>query len=270
METKYGEIIEFNLFSACLSHSRLHYFIYSETKTEEAFIRCLLDSIYHIGGITKEILTDNMSAIVDITKGRKTKHNSIIQLEKDLGVPIRLCKARTPETKGKVESQNRFISRLLAYNNDFSDVNELLDIIKNLNVSINDEPNSTTQIAPIVLFKKEKEYLSPIPSKCILDSYIHEDVTKVVPSTLLVSFKGNEYSVPVKYINKRVKLLQVENKLHIYYNTDLICIHDISNKKINYSPSHYEEALHKTIKKDSEDIKKIALENLKLFNMGEK
>ena len=34
------------------------------------------------------------------------------------------------KTKGKVESANRFVSRLYAYNNEFEDLNELLSIIK--------------------------------------------------------------------------------------------------------------------------------------------
>src|SRR5690606_18048682 len=101
--TKHGEVIKFNLFAATLGYSRLHYFVYSESRTEESFIRCLLDTIYHIGGVPKEILTDNMSSIVDVRGKKKVKHSKILQLEKDLGVQIRLCKARTPETKGKVE-----------------------------------------------------------------------------------------------------------------------------------------------------------------------
>src|SRR5690606_285545 len=91
--TKHGEVIKFNLFAATLGSSRLHHFVYSDSRTEESFIRCLLDTIYHIGGITKEILTDNMSSIVDIRGKKKIKHSKILQLEKDLGVQIRLCKA---------------------------------------------------------------------------------------------------------------------------------------------------------------------------------
>ena len=266
--TKNGEVLNFNLFSFCLSASRIHLFIYSDTRTEEAFIRCTLASLYRIGGITKEILTDNMSAIVDVKGGKKKKHSKIIQFEKDLGVKINLCKARTPETKGKVESQNRFVSRLLAYDKEIESVNHLLEIIEKLNTDVNNEPNSTTNIAPIILFQKEKEHLLPLPSKCMLEQYSVSDKTCLVPNTLLVDFKGSKYSVPKKYINKRVKLLQVNDKLHIYFNTELITIHDISNKKINYDYNHYKEALNTTIKNKDLDIEKIAKDNLKLIDEG--
>ena len=195
-----GETFEFNLFAACLCASRLHYFCYSESITEESFIRCLIDTFYHIGGLPKEVLTDNMKAIVDVNKNKRYKHEKILQLEKDLNISINLCKTRAPETKGKVESQNRFVARLLAYNNEFDTLDDLINIIKKLNVAINNEPNGTTNIAPIVLFSKEKEYLSPIPSKCMIESYIADSITCIVPPTLLVKYKGNEYSVPMKFI----------------------------------------------------------------------
>ncbi len=244
--------------------------MYSDSRTEESFIRCLLDTIYHIGGITKEILTDNMSSVVDIRGKKKMKHSKILQLEKDLGVQIRLCKARSPETKGKVESSNRFVSRLFAYNNEIEDKDHLLEIIKKLNIEINNEVNKTTNVAPIVLFQKEKEYLSPIPTKCMIDAYIVDNLTCLVPPTLLVKFKGNEYSVPMKYINKRVKLIQIENILHIYFNTELVRTHTISDKKTNYNQDDYSEALSHSIKNKDIDIVKIAEENLKLFDLGGK
>lgn len=268
--TKHGEVIKFNLFAATLGSSRLHHFVYSDSRTEESFIRCLLDTIYHIGGITKEILTDNMSSVVDIRGKKKMKHSKILQLEKDLGVQIRLCKARSPETKGKVESSNRFVSRLFAYNNEIEDKDHLLEIIKKLNIEINNEVNKTTNVAPIVLFQKEKEYLSPIPTKCMIDAYIVDNLTCLVPPTLLVKFKGNEYSVPMKYINKRVKLIQIENILHIYFNTELVRTHTISDKKTNYNQDDYSEALSHSIKNKDIDIVKIAEENLKLFDLGGK
>jgi transposase len=266
--TKYGEIINFNLFASILSSSRLHYFVYSESKTEEATIRCLLDTFYHIGGIPKEALTDNMSSIVDVRGKKKVKHPKILQLEKDLGIQIKLCKARSPQTKGKVESANRFVSRILAYNNEIEDKDHLLRIIDNLNKTINNEVNKTTNVAPIVLFQKEKEYLSPIPTKCMIDSYIVDNLTCVVPPTLLVKFKGNEYSVPMKYINKRVKLIAIDNILHIYFNTELVRTHNISDKKINYNREDYQEGLRHAIQNKDLDINKIAEENLKLFDFG--
>lgn len=263
--TKHGEVIEFNLFAATLGYSRLHKFVYSESKTREGFMRCLIDTLYTIGGLPEEILTDNMKAIVSIEGNKKYKYNEIIQFEKDLGIKIRLCKVRTPETKGKVESSNRFVNRLLAYNNEIEDKNELIKIIDKLNKDINEEINQETNVPPIVLFKKEKKYLKPLPNNHVLDSYIVIEAICTVPSTLLVPFHGSKYSVPAKYLNKRVKLIKENNLLYIYYNTELIRTHEISKRKNNYNKEDYYEGIKQSIKRSEKSIEEITEENLKLL-----
>ena len=74
----------------------------------------------------------------------------------------------------------------------------------------------------------------------------------------------------MKYINKRVKLVQIDNILHIYFTTELVRTHNISNKLINYSKEDYTEALNHSIRNKDLDINKIAEENLKLLDFGGK
>lgn len=261
-----GEIFKFNIMTATLGYSRYHKFTYSITKTTEDFIRCIIDTANHLGGLPNHILTDNMSAVVSITNGTKYKHPKIKQFEKDLGIKIRLCKTRSPETKGKVESANRFLSLLIPYDGKFKDESELIEIIEKINNKVNQENNKTTNMPGVVLFKKEKEYLNPLPNKVMLESYIESVETKIVPQTLLVPYKGNGYSVPSKFINKRVKLVPIDNKLYVYYNSELVVIHEISNKKFNYNERHYIEGLGYSIKNDNTDIEKIAKDNLALLD----
>ena len=271
MVSSSGESFNFNIFGATLGYSRQHVFIYSKTRTTEDFLRCTIDTFNRLGGLPNHIKTDNMAAIVSVTNGMKKKHPIILQFEKDTGVKIKLCKVHSPETKGKVESANRFLQWLLPYNHRFKDESELIDIINRINKSVNNQINQTTNIPPIALFKKEKEYLNPIPSKILLESYISNVETQTVPPTLLVSYKGNGYSVPKSYIGKRVKLIPITNNLYIYFNTELITIHDISLNKFNYQQEHYVEALKSRIKDPNQDINEIAMDNLaRLSKLGGK
>lgn len=267
MTSKHGEVINFNILSATLGYSRLHLFIYSKTKTTEDFIRCTIDVLKQLGGCPREILTDNMTAVVSITNGKKYRNKKIIQFEKDIGIKIKLCKTRSPQTKGKDESSNRFISWLLPYDGQFENEEELIDIIKIIGKQCNNQINRTTMIPPITLFAKEKEYLSPLPNNILLESYIENVSTQLVPTTLLVNYKGSGYSVPMKFINKRVKLVPIDNKLYIYYNDFLITIHTLSSSNFNYNKEHYIEALSSRISsRTDEEIETIALNNLKLFD----
>lgn len=100
----------------------------------------------------------------------------------------------------------------------------------------------------------------------MLESYLDSSFIKTVPETMLINYKGNSYSVPKEYIGKSVKCVPDNNKLYIYFNTKLIHVYDISLNKVNYDKFDYIDALKAITKSDSEDIEKLALENLERFS----
>lgn len=120
---------------------------------------------------------------------------------------------------------------------------------------------------PVILFEKEKEYLQPLPNEIIIDQYLDSLIAVKVQNTMLFHYKGSKYSVPKKYINKTLKIKEIDNKLYVYYNKDLIKIHDISDKKINYDSKDYVEGLNSSLYyKSQEEIENLAKHNLELLN----
>lgn len=265
MVSKHGELFEFNVFSSTLGASRLHVFIYSKFKTRIDVQRCLIKTFEYIGGVPKELLTDNMSSIVD-TKTR-TFYKEFITFTNDMQTKPKNCKPRHPYTKGKDESANRFMSWLIPYNNEFEDEQELIKIISEINLKVNRQVNSTIGVAPIMLFNKEKEYLQPLPNSKIMDQYLIDTVRVKVSNESLFYYKGRKYSVPNKFINYTLDIQEDNNKLYVYYNRELITIHDISEKNINYKEEHYIEGLSYILKnKTQEQIECLAKRNLENLN----
>lgn len=266
-----GEIIEFNLFSATLGYSRFHYFEYTEFKTEADFKRCLIHFYKKIGGITKEVLTDNMSAIVNVSEGKRNIHPSIVQFFKDIQVKLSLCKARTPQTKGKDEVSNKYAQWLNSYDGKIKNKEHLLKLIDKLNTDINNQKNTGTNYPPVLLFTKEKEYLRPLPNKELLDSYEEEMRSCKVPSTFLIEYKGAKYSVPPYLINKTIKYKEVNGMLFVYYKDDLVSVHDLNNSnKVNYHEDHYKNGFIGKLK-NNDEIYELTKQNLAKFkNFGEK
>lgn len=265
MVSKNGELFEFNIFSSTLGASRLHVFIYSKFKTRIDVQRCLIKTFEYIGGVPKELLTDNMSSIVD-TKTR-TFYKEFITFTNDMQTKPKNCKPRHPYTKGKDESANRFMSWLIPYNNEFEDEQELIKIISEINLKVNRQVNSTIGVAPIMLFNKEKEYLQPLPNSKIMDQYLIDTVRVKVSNESLFYYKGRKYSVPNKFINYTLDIQEDNNKLYVYYNRELITIHDISEKNINYKEEHYIEGLSYILKnKTQEQIECLAKRNLENLN----
>lgn len=265
MISKKGEIFEFNIFSATLGASRLHVFLYSKFKTRIDVQRCLVETFEYIGGVTKEILTDNMSSIIDTKTGKFYKE--FISFVKDMGVFAKRCKPRHPFTKGKDESANRFMSWLIPYNHEFEDEEDLIRIIKKINLEVNKQVNPTIGVAPIMLYKKEKEYLMPLPSQQILKEYKIDTIRVKVSNESLFYYKGKKYSVPIKFINHSLDIQETDNKLYVYYNKELITMHEISGNNINYKEEHYIEGLKKVLKnKEQGEIEEIAKKNLENLN----
>lgn len=260
--SKNGEEFVVNVLNYKLGYSRYCHFEYSKTKTQQDLIGCLIEAFKATGGVPKEILFDNMKAVVDITPDGRKINSRFRAFANDFGFEIKLCKIHHSYTKGKVEAANKFIDWLLPYNNEFETEEDLIRIIKEINSKVNQQPNQTTQVPPTLLFQKEKEYLLPLPDSKVIESYLNVQKAIKVQKDSLVYYKGSKYSVDPKYIGKVVTIKEVENKIYIYFNTELVRIHIISDKRINYHPEDYKQLLSKTIG-DGNELEKICEENLK-------
>lgn len=263
--SKYGEQFKFNVFSAELSYSRFHYFGYSKFKTREDVYIQLIKTFKFFAGISNSLLTDNMSSIVN-TKELKF-NNEFKAFAKDMNIDIKKCKVNHPFTKGKVEVRNKFMKWLIPYNYEIETEEDIIKVIEKINNKVNTTINDTTRMKPILLYSKEKEHLKPLPPNQILEHYMNLSLSVKVSNTSLIKYNGNEYSVPPKYINQTLKVKEYDNKLHIYNNTELITIHDISDKKINYKDEHYIAGLKSCMpNKSDEYIDELAKKNLQVFD----
>ena len=107
-----------------------------------------------------------------------------------MGTSVTLCKPRSPETKGKDETANKFMNWLIPYNHEFEDEEELIRIIEKIRNKVNSTVNQTTNVPPILLFEKEKEYLSPLPNTRVMSSYlVNVEKSKVYPDSLIYPLK---------------------------------------------------------------------------------
>jgi transposase len=260
MVSKYGEIFEFNIFSSILSNSRKHIFQYSKTRTREDVIRCLADTFKELDGVPKICLTDNMSSIVS----NRTFCDQFKIFAKDFGFSPQKCKPYSPETKGKVESKNRFLNWLKPYNEEFETEEDLIRIIKKIEHIANEKANGTTLMPPNLLYNKEKKYLQPLPNKRIIESYMNIFIAVKVSKDSLIHYKKRKYSAPNKYINKTVKLKEEKVVIQLFFDGLLIRQHELSNNPINYHKDDYIN-MFKTIM-DSQDIESFAENNLKLLD----
>ena len=265
LTSRNGETFTFNIFSYKLGYSRYCRFVYSRTKTRQDVFDCLIAAMESSGGVPSEILFDNMASIVDL-KGRCRKINPKAKtFADDFGFKLRLCKPRHAYTKGKVEAANKFLDWLRPYDGEFDSEDDLIRILSHIEERVNTSVCQATNVPPVLLFQKEKEYLQPMPRPQVVESYLSHDHHIKVQKDSLFMYKGNKYSVPAEYIGKSVVVKQTGDTLHVYYSTELIAVHKLSSKKINYHKEHYCQLLSGSIK-STEDIEKIAEANLRFMD----
>lgn len=244
-ETKDGEQVEVNVAVFLLSYSRFRAFHLSVSKSQRVLLSFLTDAFETFGGVPDEIVTDNMKTVMDEARTEyfAGKVNpKFAQFAKDFGFKVRPCIAGRPRTKGKVETTMKLLDEIHAYQGQLT-LEELHQFVQDLSNRINHEMHQGTGKIPIFEFKKEKNLLHQLPTEKVRDSYRIKHTLVKVNASNMISYKSNQYSVPAKYQGKKVGLQVYDDQLWIYYNTELIAQHPISNKKLNYQEAHYQEAL---------------------------
>lgn len=256
--TKSGKKITVNIFLYVMSYSRFRYLELTLDRTQPVLFNCLLNAFEYVGGVPKEIWFDNMSTVVeshDITTGIVKFNEKFLDLAKTASFKPVACRPYRPQTKGGAECLAKLTSRLRPYNGEFETVEQLSEIVRQINIDINNEICQATNTKASELVLKEKEYLYPAVPSQIRELYKPAKTYKVSKESM-ISYHGQKYSVPVKYISKRLTVKNIDNVLHIYYNLELISTHPVvENKKYNYHEEDVRDILKSDVYKNYDENK---------------
>lgn len=238
-----------NIFLMTLGYSRMKFVKLTFDRTQPTLFECLTSAFEFFGGVTDEILFDNMRTVVNHSKSDFINiviNEKFAQFAKDSGFSIRACRAFRPETKGKVEVLAKIMNRLKAYNGEFSNQYDLIRIVEDMNVSLNNEIVQGINQTPFERFKKEKNTLNPVNIDILKPYFIRQKEYKVSNESM-ITYKGKKYSVPTAYIGKYVTVTEGDSTIYIYYSTNFICSYDtLMDCFLNYKEEHYKEILSKS------------------------
>lgn len=176
------------------------------------------------------------------------------QLADDFGFNIVHCARARQNTKAKVENPMRIIDEIMSYNGLLDNEEQLYEKIQQITNEANSRICQATGIHLFQCLKKRK----------------NTTINAKFNSNSLFRYKGNLYSVPIDFIGKNIVVIVIDNNLYVYYDSKLIALHTISNKKINYQENHHLAMVGLTFKNsDKESVKNYAakhLEEMKKFN----
>lgn len=169
-----GEVVIINIFVLILSYSRYRIYRLSLTKTQDILFHYLDEAFSIFGGVPKEILTDNMKTVMDVSRTEYSKgkvNNKFQQFADDYEFKVHSCIAGRPNTKAKVESPMKILDELKAYNGDLN-YDQLVKKLEDINNRENSRFHESYQCIPLLYLNKEKDLLNSSPPEKIEYIYI--------------------------------------------------------------------------------------------------
>lgn len=256
-----GKLKKLYCFLMVLGYSRMRYIEFVTDMTTNTLIRCHQNAFRYIGGYPEEILYDNMKQVV-VKRLLKQEDSTLNRQFEDFagfyGFKPVLCRPYRGQTKGKVERTVAFVRDNFMVGIQYSSLDDLNGQALAWCNKVNAKVHGTTNKVPFDQLPKEA--LSPLSREYIIDKINLRRVQK----DCLISFSGNQYSVPAEYIGKDVAVVGLDNMLAAYYEGKQIALHRISYQKKDMvvNANHYQ----KLTMRQSFDIQNTLLESDNLID----
>ena len=169
-----------------------------------------------------------------------------------------LCRPYRGQTKGKVERTVQFVRDNFMIGIKYESLADLNGQAQAWCNKVNGKVHATTNEIPFERLKAER--LNPLRREYIIDRINLRRVQK----DCLISYAGNQYSVPAEYIGKDVAVVALDSMLAAYYEGKQIALHRISYQKKDMvvNPQHY----RRLTMKQTMDAENILLEQDKVID----
>jgi transposase len=188
-----GQMRKFYGFTAILGYSRMRFVTFVKRCDTPTLIRCLMEAFEYFGGLTRTALTDRMKSVLLEMEENKPRWNPrFADFMVSIGVGARVCKAYTPQTKGKVERTVSYVKKSFWAGISFTDLDDLNRQAHAWCERINARVHRTTHARPVDRLTEEQ--LLPLPAAFAWERFATEE--RKVTWDGYVSYDGVLYGLP--------------------------------------------------------------------------
>ena len=213
-QTVDGRVTKLYAFVMVLGYSRKAFVVFTTGMDTATLLACHVLAFAYFGGVPNEILYDNMrTAFQPDAAGEWKPTSKLLALAVHYGFAPKRCRARRPETKGKVERtvgylDNNFWPRMDGQTLSLAGLN---DQVRGWLAKVDARKLSGFDESRAERFVRERPMLrslSPLPFDA------RRDVAVLVGRESLFLYETNSYSVPPEHIGTMLTL-----KVHPFDNT---------------------------------------------------
>ncbi|BDD01296.1 transposase (plasmid) [Persicobacter psychrovividus] len=238
IDAETGEVINCQVFVACLPYSDYCFAMAVPSQTTDDFIFALKCCLEHLGGVPKALVPDNLKAAVVQTNRYEPKINRVLEdFANHYGTVVVPARPRKPQDKALVENQVKLIYQR-AYarmrNQQYFSLQEL----NNALISYIGKHNQTRMqkrdyCRTEQFVSKEKPLLSSLPDQPFEIKY-YRNYTVAQNGHVLMGIDQRHYSVPFEYIGQKAQLIYTDTIVNIFVQSKLVATHR-RNKTSGYT-----------------------------------
>jgi len=212
-------------FVLTLGWSRASYLDFSETQALPAFLRCHEHAFHYLGGVPEEILYDRAKTVWlrNDHRGDPIFHPGLLDFAQHYGFRPRLCQARRPQTKGKVENGIGYVGKNFWPRVDaYEGAAELVPLARHwLETTANVRVHGTTGERPIDRLPLEqlRSVVGVPPYRALILE------RRRVARDCYLSYAGSWYSVPAEYAGREVWVRQTDQRVIISAGDQVLADH---------------------------------------------
>lgn len=215
-----GELIECQVFVACLPFSDYSFAMAVHSQSTEDFLYALSCCLHQLGGVPLALVPDNLKAAVIKANRYEPRINQALEdFANHYQTTVVPARARKPRDKALVENQVKLIySRVYAKirNMRFFDIHSLN---KAITEKIKDHNQTRMQQKPYCreerFLAEERKHLLPLPAQGFELKYYNE-LTVGKNNHIYLSEDKHYYSVPYKLIGQKVKVIYTRSMVYIF------------------------------------------------------
>ncbi len=201
-----------------LGYSRRFHFWCTDCQDAEHTYEGLIRSFEYFGGVTEEVLTDNLKAAVisHSHSGRVVYNERFLDVATHYGFSPRACRPYRARTKGKDERMVGYIKQnFFQMYRSFESLEHMNRLAEKWLEEVADcRVHGTVKEVVSERFKREREELKPLAERRYDTSYREY---RIVGWDGYIDVRGNRYSVPDTYCGKTVGIrISLEGVLRVY------------------------------------------------------
>lgn len=238
-DKKSGKITEVEVYVAVLGSSGLTYVEAVESQKKHDWIMVNEHTLRYIGGVPLAIVPDCLKS--GVTKANRYEPDINFEYSDfahHYGTTILPARPASPKDKALVENAVKIVyMRIYAplRNRVFYSLEELNEAIHELLEKHNNTPFQRMKISRKELFIETEKYtlqtlpVTPYEFKSFLNLKVHYNYH------ICLSKDGHYYSVPYRYVGRKVRIIYTNSTVEIYHNNERIAVHRRNRSTNKYS-----------------------------------